>query len=745
MDTQQFSTRVERVDDIPLLLAQMRKLHLPELLDEHFRAHGNWQGLSIGQVTCGWLSYKTFIAPGCCLNYCPVSGVHYNKFKILPLKVYAHSERKNPERKMENKQTTKIAAGGEFEQGLVDSIELPESTLNLLFAALFLTAIGTFLAGNLLLLDAVVLQHSGQVMLACLGILLILYTLSRSFDSVIWGLALTYALMWVVVYSRQPWLIAVMYAFAAFGFLYTARFLRVERRQLNSLLLMAAIGTITALAAPSFTSLDMIDRLHAGSVHQDTLFHASIAAMIKNYGIVSTGLHGLVEWSYHILSHVLVANLSLLSGIAVIEVYGVAMLVLFIPILIYSVVACRAMLDGARQSNIALPWGLVCMLLLILPLFFKDWALWDYYFVSESYLVSLGLFLLGFPLLFKARLTASDFLLVLLLTTLLLKAKISVGFVYAGLWLTGLIFIRGKRTGLALIAVLSAVIVTALVVFNLTGGRIPLTPLRFIRDYSYMGHWIGIAMDERSLYAVILMIWSLSTFLAFHFLLSWTIIGYLVYTKGKMALLTEPIGVYSLAAVTAGSMIALFFNSERHGYYFTNVAFFIALPGVVALLAHWIGHLRVKNTRLLVFGALSASFLLVSWLRPHYPEGANFWLGRPLSQQQHPFIASLLRVRDWVPVDTAMKLDPAAKINHPVDGCVPRPLVFPAVSERPWIDVIAVRNDCVYSYFGYGRYGINRSQQRVTVQPRLLPGMTIRNYPASTPNDVDSKDRTVEE
>nr|VFJ64949.1 MAG: protein of unknown function (DUF4277) [Candidatus Kentron sp. FM]VFJ66389.1 MAG: protein of unknown function (DUF4277) [Candidatus Kentron sp. FM]VFK16082.1 MAG: protein of unknown function (DUF4277) [Candidatus Kentron sp. FM] len=57
MDTQQFSTRVERVDDIPLLLAQMRKLHLPELLDEHFRAHGNWQGLSIGQVTCGWLSY----------------------------------------------------------------------------------------------------------------------------------------------------------------------------------------------------------------------------------------------------------------------------------------------------------------------------------------------------------------------------------------------------------------------------------------------------------------------------------------------------------------------------------------------------------------------------------------------------------------------------------------------------------------------------------------------------------------
>lgn len=47
----------ERVDDIPLLLNQMERLALSRLVDEHFEQHGNWQGLSLGQVLVGWLSY----------------------------------------------------------------------------------------------------------------------------------------------------------------------------------------------------------------------------------------------------------------------------------------------------------------------------------------------------------------------------------------------------------------------------------------------------------------------------------------------------------------------------------------------------------------------------------------------------------------------------------------------------------------------------------------------------------------
>ncbi len=46
----------ERVDDIPLLLEQMQRMELPTLMDHHFPAHGNWQGLSLGWVSTIWLS-----------------------------------------------------------------------------------------------------------------------------------------------------------------------------------------------------------------------------------------------------------------------------------------------------------------------------------------------------------------------------------------------------------------------------------------------------------------------------------------------------------------------------------------------------------------------------------------------------------------------------------------------------------------------------------------------------------------
>src|SRR6476620_7777747 len=46
----------ERVDDIPLLLEQMQRMHLPALIDQHFPSHCNWQGLSLGWVTTIWLS-----------------------------------------------------------------------------------------------------------------------------------------------------------------------------------------------------------------------------------------------------------------------------------------------------------------------------------------------------------------------------------------------------------------------------------------------------------------------------------------------------------------------------------------------------------------------------------------------------------------------------------------------------------------------------------------------------------------
>ncbi len=47
----------ERVDDIPLIMGLMQKLHLPEILDRHLGSHGNHQGLSNGWLATLWLAY----------------------------------------------------------------------------------------------------------------------------------------------------------------------------------------------------------------------------------------------------------------------------------------------------------------------------------------------------------------------------------------------------------------------------------------------------------------------------------------------------------------------------------------------------------------------------------------------------------------------------------------------------------------------------------------------------------------
>lgn len=55
--SENLNVTIERVDDVPLLLASLERMGVAELLDAHFLAHGNWQGLSPGKVLMGWLSH----------------------------------------------------------------------------------------------------------------------------------------------------------------------------------------------------------------------------------------------------------------------------------------------------------------------------------------------------------------------------------------------------------------------------------------------------------------------------------------------------------------------------------------------------------------------------------------------------------------------------------------------------------------------------------------------------------------
>jgi transposase len=55
--TDTLAVTTERVDDIPVLLAQQERMGIPELLNRHFPAHGNRQGLSLGALATLWLTH----------------------------------------------------------------------------------------------------------------------------------------------------------------------------------------------------------------------------------------------------------------------------------------------------------------------------------------------------------------------------------------------------------------------------------------------------------------------------------------------------------------------------------------------------------------------------------------------------------------------------------------------------------------------------------------------------------------
>jgi transposase len=54
---EQPTIHTERVDDVPLLLAQLERMGVSPVLDAHFPAHGNRRGLSLGGVCAIWLSH----------------------------------------------------------------------------------------------------------------------------------------------------------------------------------------------------------------------------------------------------------------------------------------------------------------------------------------------------------------------------------------------------------------------------------------------------------------------------------------------------------------------------------------------------------------------------------------------------------------------------------------------------------------------------------------------------------------
>jgi hypothetical protein len=47
--------RIEDIADLPLLYAKLEEAEVCKTLNDHFKVHGNWTGLSVGETTVLWL------------------------------------------------------------------------------------------------------------------------------------------------------------------------------------------------------------------------------------------------------------------------------------------------------------------------------------------------------------------------------------------------------------------------------------------------------------------------------------------------------------------------------------------------------------------------------------------------------------------------------------------------------------------------------------------------------------------
>lgn len=631
-------------------------------------------------------------------------------------------------------QVNKSKTSFDFGSELVDDISLPPQHMNLLFSALLLTVLGVFIGANLLLLDPETVKNSAQILLFCISLVLIFYAFSKKTHSLIWGLVLTYGLVWLLVYTRLHVIASVVYLSAMMAIYVAIRNLRVERKNWMSALVMGVVATLAILAlAMEYTSFDMLPRLHAGYVHQDTLFHASIAAMIKNYGISSTGLNGLVEIPYHTFSHALMAGISLVSGSGVIEVYGVANSVLFAPILVFCIAAFCAKLDRTHQFPLPLIWTVACLILVAMPFLFSRWAVWPSYFTSESYLVALGMLMLGLALLFKQRLTLADLIVVAILAAMIANTKASVGLLFTGLWFARLIFLRSPRTMWVLAAGLLTAFATGFVVLDAAqaaSGSMQVDSLHFIRNYSYLGTHLAsagkvvAAETQPSLMKLILAFAALGGFFIIHFFLSWVIIWRVVYQNGSLGLINSPLVVYSLAAVFAGVVITLTFSIDGgSAYYFSNIAFFVSLPGVIVLVVSWIERRSWSPQRPFFIITLLLSLLGLE----------GFYLASAFSYYRadhvtKKLISQLLLMRTNSPIKIVWRANLQTLMSNPIKRCTAQPFLYPAVSERPWVGVISGGDKGWCNYYGYGyeQYGVTTLMKQVSVQPNLLPDLIIK-------------------
>jgi hypothetical protein len=341
-----------------------------------------------------------------------------------------------------------------------------------------------------------------------------------------------------------------------------------------------------------------IDRISSGGLHIDTLFHASIAQMLKTYHIPTTGVDGLNIIKYHFGSHVIAASIANLLAINVLLYYQMAFPVIIFSLLfkafLYFVLDLSALSKNEKKNNYLI------FLLLFLAGFIgflnydgiskitlKALVGWQTIYAFENYTLSMFfLFALfstsvQFKGKFHEKISLTHFIFVLLFLILFIATgitKISTGF---------LIFCVGQYFFLRTSAWRRMFWIISNLIFIATAWLI----YSAVNDPNdgeggwYYFHLIKDVNQAPIIWFILLhFFWTVAIFFYYLFYLRIRNIKELLHAfKEKQFLLAEVLLIMSICGLIPGNVM-WFYN--RNAVYFTEPQNWVAL-GIVIYLAYY--------------------------------------------------------------------------------------------------------------------------------------------------------------
>lgn len=501
----------------------------------------------------------------------------------------------------------------------------------------------------------------------------------------------------LIVLPSLPYISYVAYLVGVLGWIVL---IRHEWKVDKNTLLFLPVLFVAIFGSGIYSDFQYQNSLTMGAIHLDTFFHAAIAAMYSHYGVASIGLDGLVPIAYHTLSHKIMAGVAILSGFETLAVYSYLFFAMGPLLLAFSLAGFACQLNSKLKFNQALLGTSLLMLAITSVPIFGRAAMWDSYFVSESYLIALVILTVSLATLISwveggavGMIQLATSLSLLILAGL---AKGGVGMV--GICVFGLLGITKFRffRYWMLLAVASVLMYFGVIDAATNAKQLnPINLFHFVTTYT------------KPLFFATTTWGKVVFFLAVHFLPVWV-----CFVIGLRKLGSEYFKTIEFQVLLALLIPALFFSltfeiAGGSAYYFSSIPVIVSLPFLLPSLSYWLNIIKFKH----VVGFLILASLIVypiilnrSFIRDFQENKADFDALQIVVKQLHD-------IRDNSPINLLVKIENPEELIGKI-GCNAY-WFLPAVMERPLIDGLPNKDLCPSvsnGFYGLSDYHANEKK-----------------------------------